>query len=481
MPPDRPMEKTDGDLSEQQSLSIAGKTWDRDKIWCLGVEIEGYEHVPWYRGRSFADCDVLVVDARSLPTNYMLSIDPTALATIKNEIYKRSLKHDFTLISIISDKQTLTPKEIMEKIEARKKAGYSTPLSSIFSKYGMGPREWSDLGDAEDLMNKYGDLDNYFWFPDDIDINRFGSGATMLDDKWKSSNLASFEQYFAELKSYEFGISMRMHDNMDAATTRSDDLVACMYRRSDSSALIVMLPPLSTPEQSVDKVLEILNQNDATPEPEWSQRLAVPGVEDVQQEISRLNLEIKERATRIQTLQNNIARKRSFTKLLYGTGHELEDVVREALTMLGLNVKRENSQKEDLILMPSIDTNYSLCSVEIKGVKNKIKRDHLRQLGEWVDNHWSNKVTSKGVLVVNMHRMSDIKTTKIQRSTLEPDQLEYAQKQGFSIVPTHVLFDLCQLSLEGHAIDKQKIERGLIDTNGLVMLEDLFEQSASST
>lgn len=481
MPPDRPIEKTNGDLSKRQLLSIAGKVWDRDKIWCLGVEIEGYEHVPWYKSRSFADCDVLVVDARSLSANYMLSIDPDELVTIKNEIYKRSLKLDFTLVSIISNKQSLTPKEIVEQIEARKSAGYATPLSSILSQYGLGPRRWSNLGDAKDLINKHGDLDNYFWFPDEIDICSVGTGATRLDDEWKSGNLASFEQYFAELKSYELGMSMRMHDNMDTVRTRSDDLVACMYRRSSSSALIVMLPPLPTPERSVDKVLEILNQNGTTPEPEWYKSLAVPGIVDIQQKISRLNVEIEERETRIQTFQDNITHNRSFTKLLYGTGYELEDIVRGALTMLGLNVKQENSQKEDLILVPSINTSYDLCSVEIKGVKGKIKKDHLRQLGEWVGNHRENNVTSKGVLVVNMHRMSDIRTTKTKRSTVEQDQLEYAQKKKFSIIPTHVLFDLCKLSLEGHAIDKQKIEQGLINTDGLVMLEDLFEQSARST
>ena len=364
------------------------------------------------------------------------------METLKHEISKRSRQNDFMLVCIISDEKFLA----LETLKPGEK------LDPFYEDY------------------------EYFWHPDSdcINVEKLGAGAARLDPGWKSTELCAFEKYFNELKSYKIGMYVPA-SIAQTATTKSGDVVACLYRLyrpHHSGAVMVMLPPLSTPEASVGKVLEILGTGDAAPEPAWSQRIALPGTRSIAQKILLLEKEVAEKNTQIQTLEKNLTDKRSFTKLLYGTGSELEDAVFAALKMLGLEVKLGDPGREDLVMVPSVDASRT-CHIEIKGTKNKIKRDDLRQLGDWVDRSWSKSRKPKGILIVNMHRLSDIKTSKNERSRLPPDQLEYAQDRKFCIVPTYVLFDLCIRSVDGHATDLPKIEQTLIDTVGFVKPEDL--------
>lgn len=446
-------------LSKKQR-PIEGMTFDRDRIWCLGTEVGGCKYVPWHAsGVSFADCDVLIVDARSVSFDDMLLTDPKQLVMAKREIAKRTCQEDFTLICIVSDNAFFTEAEIVSQIKDLDKAG----IDSTFLKI--------DDQDLRDLITEHG-VSNYFWFPYDFKTYKIGAGATRLNDQWKSTTLHKFAKYFEGVESYTIGLNVSWRYMLDM-TTKSGDLVACLCRQYPGAATTIMLPPLQTPEKSVSKVLEILSPVEQTPEPEWSARLNIPGSSDMIREISGLKKEIVEKMTRIKSLENDLADKRSLTRLLYATGGELEHAVMDALSMLGLDVKRGDAGREDLVLKPSVDTRYDLCSIEIKGVTKKIKRDDLRQLAEWVDRQWEKNAKSKGVLVVSMHRLSDIHISRNDRDKLDPDQLEFAQTHEFCIMPTFVLFDLCIKSMSGDAIDRQKIEEAIISAKGFVTLADL--------
>ena len=426
---------------------IAGVTWARDRIWCLGTRVGGCKYVPWESGGvSFADCDVLIVDARSLFRQDPLLLKSDEMKYIAHEIYKRSCTSDFMLISIVSDEQ------------------FPTSYNPEQSDPG------ADGNSNQDPMHN----SEYFWHPDsdNIDMYAIGSGATRLDAGWKSTELARFEKYFKELNSFNTSISMRVPPIMFVAETKSKDLVACMYRRHSSDAVMIMLPPLRTPEESVGKVLEVLGLDYSTPEPEWSKLVDIPETRAIARKIGLLKKQVTERKEQIRALEEDFADRRSLAKLLYATGGELEGAVLAAFKTLSLDAKPGEPGREDLVLTPSVDARCT-CYVEVKGVENKIKRDDLRQLAEWVDGGWSKGIKSKGILVANMHRLSDIRTSKDERSRLEPDQMEFAQARKFCIVPAHLLFDLCVGFAGGRATDLEKIERALIDTAGFVKPGDL--------
>ena len=427
---------------------IDGVTWARDRVWCLGTPVDGCKHVPWEDGGvSFADCDVLIVDERSLFQQYLLFTESDEMRALAHEIDKRSGKSDFVLICIVSD----------EKF-----------LASDNPDQGGGPG--TDGRRNSDPIYDF----EYFWHPDsdNIDMHKIGPGATRLDAGWKSTELAKFEKYFEALKSCNVSMSMRIRESVYVAETKSGDLIACMYRRHSSGGVVVMLPPLQTPEESVGKVLEVLSLDHSDPEPEWCKLVDIPETRAIAQKICLLKRQVTERNERIRALEGDLAGRRSLAKLLYATGVELEGAVSEAFEALGLDAKPGEPGREDLVLVPSVDARCR-CYVEVKGVRNKIKRDDLRQLAEWVNDGWSKGIRAKGILVANMHRLSDIRTSKDERSQLEPDQLEFARDQKFCIVPAHRLFELCVGLMGGRATDPKKIERALIDTVGFVQPQDL--------
>ena len=428
-----------------QSTRIAGMTWERDRIWCLGTKIDGCRYVSWEDDVSFADCDVLVVDARSLFRQRSLYAKLEKTKTLALEIHKRTSQNDFMLVCILSDDRFLTNSE---------RAGDSSTV-----RY-----------DNSDLTRNF----EYFWHPNfsEIEMYKPGSGATRLKDGWKSTELAKFGEYLEKVKSYKVGMLTRFDENSVVATTKSGDQVACMYRRYNLGAVIVMLPPLQTPEESISAVLETLGLNPSTPEPEWCKLVDIPETRAIEDSIGLLKKQVAEENARIRALEEDLADRRSLAKLLYATGGELEGAVLAAFETLGLDAKPGEPGREDLVLAPSVDARCT-CYVEVKGVVSKIKKDDLRQLAEWVDDGWSKDIKTKGILVANMHRLSDIRTSKDERGRLEPDQLEFAQDRKFCIVPAHLLFDLCVESAGGHATDPKKIERALIDTAGFVKPEDM--------
>ena len=431
-----------------QQPEIDGATWTRDRVWCLGTLVDGCKHIPWEDGGvSFADCDVLIVDERSLFQQYLLFTESDEMRALAREIDKRSGKSDFVLICIVSDEPFL-----------------------VSDDQGQGGSLGRDGRRNSDPVYDF----EYFWHPDsdNIDTHKIGSGATRLDDGWKSTELAKFEKYFKKLKSCNVGMSMRIYRGAHVAETKSGDLIACMYRRHSSSALMVMLPPLQTPEESVGKVLEVLGLDHSTPEPEWCKRVDIPETRAIAQKIGLLKKEAAEKSERIRALEEDFANKRSLAKLLYATGVELEGAVLAAFKALGLDAKPGEPGREDLVLAPSVDASCT-CYVEVKGVENKIKRDDLRQLAEWVNGGWSKDIGAKGILVANMHRLSDIRTSKDERCRLDREQLEFAQDQKFCILPAHLLFELCVGLMGGCATDPKKIERVLIDTVGFARPQDL--------
>lgn len=427
---------------------IAGVTWARDRVWCLGTLVDGCKHIPWEDGGvSFADCDVLIVDERSLFQQYLLFTEADEMRALAHEIDKRSGKSDFVLICIVSDERF---------------------LASDNSEQG-GSLSGDGRGNSDPIYDF-----EYFWHPDsdNIDMHKIGPGATRLDAGWKSTELAKFEKYFEALKSCNVGMSMRVHRGEHVAETKSGDLVACMYRRHSSGGVVVMLPPLRTPEESVGKVLEVLGLDHSAPEPEWCKLVDIPETRAIAHKIRLLKKEAAERNGRIRALEGDLAGRRSLAKLLYATGVELEGAVLAAFKTLGLDARPGEPGREDLVLAPSVEERCR-CYVEVKGVENKIKRDDLRQLAEWVGGGWSKGLRAKGILVANMHRLSDIRTSKDKRSRLEPDQLEFAQDQKFCILPAHILFELCVGLMGGRATDPKKIERALIDAVGFVQPQDL--------
>lgn len=456
-------------MSENQPASIDGMTWDPDRIWCLGSQIDGCKYISWYSGDvSFADCDVLIVDVRSVSIRHILSTKRNTLDTTKLEIRERSSKKNFILICITSSMISFDTEAIIKCVEDLRKEDLEYPQPPEHGDENTPQRQ-----DLPVLIEVYRDLNNYFWFPDTVKTRRLGPGIK-LDDRWKSTGLGRFGEYLEAAEYYRVGLDMHFPTNAAVARTKGGDVVACMYHLRASGAVIVMLPRLQTLEKSVCKVLEILRTEEPVPEPEWAKSIDIPETVHIVEEIRNLKKSISTKREKICALESELEAKYRLRKLVYAGGRDLEAVVLYALEMIGLDVERGDENKEDFVLRPATNSKHSMCSIEVKSSERNINRKDLRQLRDWVEDQFdSNAVHSKGILITNTHRTSDIRESKDKRSELDQPNLEYVETHAFCIVPTHVLLDLCVKKLDGAEVDASKVERALLSKTGFVSLDDL--------
>ena len=411
----------------------------RERIWCLGSKIDGLKSFSWVDGRiSFADCDVLIITVETLDQNTLDNLDKDEMDKLSIEISTRFSQGDLLIICIAAE--------------------------TIYNQPRDANSRW----------------DNYFWCPGNVQVERIGRGATRLQDQSTTNAIARFQEYFAEIDQYEMGITqIGSSDNdqhTDAVRTKSGNIVGCVYRPryddSDPRKLFVILHPLKTLEESVAKVLKVLNPSNGTSAPNWIRSIKIPGTDGIVEKISALEKEIKAKHDEIQSLQSTLDDKHQYRKLAYATGFELEDVAKRALELLKFrDVKLGEPGKEDLVFTPQTPSAYSICSVEVKGIEGEIKLDNLRQLNQWVDDHLDLDIKSKGIMIVNAFRLTDI--AKSRQNMIGSKNLDFAKRRSLCILPTLVLLDLCKRVLEGNPIPVEKIERTLLETEGVVTLEDM--------
>lgn len=421
------------------------------KVWSLGTKIEHVDrHISWKPKEvpSFAECDILIVDTSSLNEKLMDSMDIDMVSQLYEEIKKRFDAENFSIICIIS-----------ENIEGSILSGIESYGNYVF--------------------------DNYFWCPLGCDVVRIGKGSGALKNTFSDSFL--FKDYANEIKQWEIAIQTTpcyksgYNDTLESEVylfnpiaTKSNDILGGQYYITSLNESVIFLPPLKTSEKSIQKILKILGDKKSTSAPNWVEKIIIPGTEETMKKIKEFEKQVSQKQADIKTLQDELINKNQFKKLLYATDDELEIVVKQAFELLNLNkVKRGEPGKDDLTFEPTISFNYGLCSVEIKGVEGNIKLKYLRQLNNWVEDHLENKVTAKGIIVANTFRLTDIKQSKSNRSKLDNDNLKYAKKREFCIIPTHVLLDLCAWILDGNSPDTAKIEKALLETIGFVTLKDL--------
>lgn len=420
---------------------------DDSQVWVLGTQIDGVgKSISWIPKTipSFADCEILIVDTTSINEKIILSMD----------------------INIV--------KILFEEIKKRFDAGLL--IICILSK--------SIVGNIEDQGGSYYPVGNYFWSPVDCNVKEIPKGKAL---RTTFSERFLFENYVKNILEWglaldspsektmyfdEDGTSMR---NIGLILSNSNDILGGMFKKfSGFGGDFVMLPPLETSEKSLQKILQILGIGVKTQAPSWTDKIKIPGISQLELQVNELQTEINKKQLEINDLSEKMYEKNNLKQLVYATDKELESITRNALEILRLKKVREGEPgKDDILFDFSNKTRYTLCSVEVKGIEGNIKLKDLRQLGQWVDDHLDKGIKAKGLMISNTFRLDDLDKSKKQRSELDTDNLAYAVKQEFCILPTHVLLDLCKWVLEGNQPNLNKIENAIANTNGFLRLDDL--------
>ena len=436
------------------------------RIWVLGKEIRGIKSLNWNANEitSFADCDTLVVDVASLNEKLLQSIKLEQAQKLFDEIKKR-FKTGLEIICITGKSFTTT----VDKRDKQYCPPYHTPE----------PQE----------------INNYFWSPISCNYDETPRGKTLQ----KVNQNFKFVKYLEGVN--EFNISMNgliaiknncqsesnatyaistpaISDKVEAEhliLSKSDDLLGGVFSGSGIEGKMIFLPPLGTADESINKIFEILGICQQTPTPSWALNIAIPGTIEIEKEIQDIDKEIQEKKDSKNTLCSKLEDLTNFRKLVYATGDELEEIVKNTLELMGLSGIRTGKQgRDDLLFDFNHNDNYSLCSVEVKGTSDSLKLRDLRQSNNWIEDHQEHEqIKAKGLIVCNTFCNDELQKSRTKRDTVSPENLQYAKERKLCILSSVVLLDFCEYILNGNEPDVKKIENAISNTDGILDLESL--------
>jgi len=199
-----------------------------------------------------------------------------------------------------------------------------------------------------------------------------------------------------------------------------------------------------------------------TTPPDWVEKYSLPNENKNQDEIERLEKDIKDFENEKQKLieeQENIKR---FKRLLYEKGRNLETSVRGAFRLLGFNVIEPKEYDEDYDLYIK-EKNFTMVG-EIEGTDNSvIDIDKFRQLFDYVNIEIDKDAKCRGILIGNAFRLKDVKERSEQFSK---KAIKRSDHQGYCRMTTSQLYDLIKKILSES--DNSKLERLKKHIKGLI-------------
>ena len=145
-------------------------------------------------------------------------------------------------------------------------------------------------------------------------------------------------------------------------------------------------------------------------------------------------------------LNAQIAAIHSFRRLLYGTGPELEAIVKRTLERLGATVSPSKYAQEEYIL--EYDGEEFL--MEVKGVAKSISLTHLRQLNDYLLKYQEDTGKEcKGILFGNAWRNIPPEMRGTEDTPEFPDNVvRRAEQWGVSLVSARAFFEEFMKALE---------------------------------
>ena len=411
-----------------------------DGVWILGNNIVGVDKcIQWDSDiPNFADCNVLIVD--------MTTLDKDVL---HNREYEKI-------------------RELFEGILARYKTGLF--IYCIFT-------ESFSVKNLEGLQ-----LANYTWCPIQFTINKTKPGKT-----WNVNGNFGFNEYLQQMKSWNLVFDEKCTllrkdvvsywdysqlEHYVTLSSKSDEIIGGIFyhHNSEFNGKLYMFPPINDTNLGIKLILEEIGIKSAQKEiaPQWIEKISIPGVSEIKQEISDENSKIEKISLGVTQLKEKQNQLEKYQNLLFAEGDELEEIVSQTFNELGFsNVRKGRPKKVEDLLFDLSTTKYDICVVEVKSSEKNMSIDDVRQSLNWaLDYHETNK--PKALLVANIYRKDEFPKYRSQRESFKNFE-DFSQKYDICILPTTILFDLICKKLEGKSIDAKKLEGLITDTKGVLI------------
>lgn len=216
---------------------------------------------------------------------------------------------------------------------------------------------------------------------------------------------------------------------------------------------IVLLPLLDkvSPEEALADILkDEIGYTAMSPEPDWTRDIEMPFVSDLKQRISEAESAIAGEQQKISENTAQINDICSYRRLLYGTGPELENIVKKSFEYLGATVSPAKYAQEEYILQVGGEE----FLVEVKGVAKSISLTHLRQLSDYLLKYQEDTGKEcKGILFGNAWRNHPPDQRGTEDTPEFPDNVvKRAEQLHISLVSSKDFFRVFVQALQDKAL-----------------------------
>jgi hypothetical protein len=210
--------------------------------------------------------------------------------------------------------------------------------------------------------------------------------------------------------------------------------------------------------------------------PDWAADYVLPNEAPIGREIATIKSDIRRAEDQLAEAEGRLAAARRPRVLLYEKGKEaLEPVVREALRELGARVEDPQQDGiEDGLLFYNDDAGV----LEIKGRRNQVKQDDVRQVSQWAsDARLRDGQVYKPVIVANALAETPVHE---RADPVAPNAAQFAVNGDVAIVTTAHIFEALR-QLQAGEFEAHKFWSEVFSARGLADLPLPDNPSASSS
>ena len=243
---------------------------------------------------------------------------------------------------------------------------------------------------------------------------------------------------------------------------------------SRATGNVVFLPNFKelNEEQFFEACTEYRIKREGTPAPEWSKKVALPGVADAEDKITKIEVQLQDTVRLKREAVRELDELLIYKKLLYEKGTtQLEPIVRKALDHLGFGTKPSETITGTGFEIDGRTTVGSIPGIlEIKGSKKQIALDEFSPfIPKILTDLGASGYASKGILIGNGLCEGNPKD-RLGDKVFSSHVLEAAKTQSIVLVNSVELYCVVCGILSGKIHDLAAIREKILTTNGFVSL-----------
>ena len=413
-------------------------------IGCKGFA--GIDAVAWeeQRAPNIPDYDLVVVSVPHITEQFLQEVNTKFFDDMKEALVRFLDSHGKLIILLSTVLKIKRPEKYPEWVTNFSwcPITFATPEEageSIVRKWGM----------YEDYLQRMTDWSFYIMVPNEClsrELTNF-YGSTH-NTSYKLPLEPYLENRYGRVLAGQCSIKVRRQRIL---SSKFGSVSRSYPEEPDHTTGDIVVLPLIRGLSAEDALLAILKTEVGyslkSPAPDWAQEIGLPGVSDLAEKVALAQKTIELKKQTIHELEEQIEHLTSFRQLLYGTGTELEDVVRRSFELCGATVVPAKYSQEEYIL--EVDGHEYL--MEVKGVSKSISLGHLRQLNDYLLKYQEDTGKEcKGILLGNAWRNMPPNMRNKEDTPEFPDNVvKRAEQWGISLVSSLKLFEAVVRVLDG--------------------------------